>query len=94
MRQTFAEKVIEFNENLSYTSKLPKGFRVLNPYSDNPETMEVMQQFYHKYYNDNKKRKFMIGINPSRHGAGLQVFLKFNTVFFNSSSTGFQLSSA
>ncbi|UKB84569.1 SMUG2 DNA glycosylase family protein [Chryseobacterium sp. MEBOG06] len=63
--------VIEFNENLSYTGELPEGFEVLNPYLDNPETMEVMQKFYHKYYNDSCKRRFIIGINPSRHGAGV-----------------------
>ncbi|AHF14532.1 SMUG2 DNA glycosylase family protein [Niabella soli] len=68
---TFADKVIDFNRNLHYTGKLPDGFRVLNPYLDNPETMEVMGQFYHKYYNDNRQRKFIIGINPSRHGAGV-----------------------
>ncbi len=67
----FSERVIEFNRKLSYKGKLPEGFQVLNPYMDNPETMKVMQQFYAKFYNDNKKRKFIIGINPSRHGAGV-----------------------
>ena len=71
MNKTFADTVIEFNENLSYTGELPEGFEVLNPYLDNPETMEGMQKFYHKYYNDSQKRKFIIGINPSRHGAGV-----------------------
>lgn len=71
MNKTFADQVIEFNENLAYSGSLPDGFEVLNPYLDNPETMEVMQKFYHKYYNDSHKRKFMIGINPSRHGAGI-----------------------
>lgn len=71
MAKTFAEKVIDFNRQLHYPGKLPKGFRVLNPYIDNPETMEVMQRFYHKYYNDTVQRKFIIGINPSRHGAGV-----------------------
>lgn len=71
MSETFADKVITFNRNLNYTGELPKGFRVLNPYLDNPETMEVMRQFYHKYYNDHAERKFIIGINPSRHGAGV-----------------------
>ncbi len=33
--------------------------------------MQVMQKFYYKYYNDSNKRKFIIGINPSRHGAGV-----------------------
>ncbi|ASE63830.1 SMUG2 DNA glycosylase family protein [Chryseobacterium indologenes] len=71
MNKTFADQVIAFNENLTYTGDLPEGFEVLNPYLDNPETMVVMQKFYHKYYNDSSKRKFMIGINPSRHGAGV-----------------------
>lgn len=70
-KQTFAEKVIDFNRNLNYSGELPDGFQVLNPYLDNPETMEVMQKFYHKYYNDNRQRKFIIGINPSRNGAGV-----------------------
>lgn len=71
MAKTLADKVIQFNETLYYSGKLPKGFQVLNPYMDNPETMEVMRKFYYKYYNDNVKRKFIIGINPSRHGAGV-----------------------
>ncbi len=71
MPKTFADKVIEFNRQLHYSGKLPADFQVLNPYLDNPETMEVMQRFYHKYYNDFQPRKFMIGINPSRNGAGV-----------------------
>lgn len=68
---TFADKVIAFNLQLHYSAKLPEGFQVLNPYLDNSETLDVMQQFYQKYYNDNIERKFIIGINPSRHGAGV-----------------------
>ncbi|QIY83133.1 protein of unknown function [Epilithonimonas bovis DSM 19482] len=71
MQKTFGDKVIEFNKNLNYNGELPEGFRVLNPYLDNPETMDVMKRFYHKYYNDEKQRQFIIGINPSRHGAGV-----------------------
>lgn len=71
MTKTFAEKVIEFNRQLYYTGELPHGFRVMNPYIDNPETMQVMQQFYEKYYRDLAPRKFIVGINPSRHGAGI-----------------------
>ena len=71
MTKTFGEKVIDFNRTLNYPGQLPEGFQVLNPYLDNPETMEVMQAFYHKYYNDGATRKFIIGINPSRHGAGV-----------------------
>jgi len=71
MALTFADRVIAFNQNLKYIGKLPKGFQVMNPYLDNPETLIVMQQFYHKYYGDHNKRRFLIGINPSRHGAGV-----------------------
>ena len=71
MSKTFADKVVLFNKNLEYLGDLPEGFQVLNPYLDHPETMEVMQKFYHKYYDDSAQRKFMIGINPSRHGAGV-----------------------
>jgi len=69
--KTFADRVIEFNKKLNYSGQLPEDFQVLNPYLDNPETMLVMQKFYYKYYNDSNRRKFIIGINPSRHGAGV-----------------------
>ncbi len=71
MKKQFAQRVIEFNRQLQYTGALPAGFQVMNPYLDNPETMKVMQAFYQKYYNDPGPRKFIIGINPSRHGAGI-----------------------
>lgn len=70
-KMTFGEKVVEFNGNLKYSGKLPIGFQVLNPFLDNPETMVVMKQFYDKFYNDKRSRRFIIGINPSRHGAGV-----------------------
>ena len=71
MTQTFGEKVIDFNRNLMYSDELPENFRVINPYLDNPETWDVMQKFYQKFYNDGNSRKFIVGINPSRHGAGV-----------------------
>lgn len=71
MDTTFVDKVIQFNRNLQYSGNLPDDFQVLNPYLDNPETMVVMEKFYHKYYNDSNQRRFLIGINPSRHGAGV-----------------------
>jgi hypothetical protein len=68
---SLAEQIIRFNQNLKYTGRLPDGFSVLNPFFDNPETMTVMRQFYEKFYSDNRQRKFIVGINPSRHGAGV-----------------------
>ena len=43
----------------------------MNPFIDNPETIVVMKKFYDTFYNDHRPRKFVIGINPSRHGAGV-----------------------
>lgn len=71
MSKTFAEHIKAFNQQLHYVGKLPKDFQVMNPFMDNPETIQVMQAFYDKYYNDSNERKFIIGINPSRHGAGV-----------------------
>ena len=71
MNETFGDKVVAFNAQLNYTGELPPGFQVVNPFMDNPETMVVMKKFYDKYYNDNRERKFIVGINPGRHGAAI-----------------------
>ena len=71
MSKTFGEKVIDFNDNLHFTGALPKGFQVINPFIGNPETKEVTSRFYHKFYNDSNRRRFIVGINPSRKGAGV-----------------------
>ncbi len=71
MSKTFAQNVIDYNRSLHFSDPLPNGFRVINPYHDNPETMEVMGQFYTKFYNDTNRRRFILGINPGRHGAGV-----------------------
>lgn len=71
MTKNIADKVIAFNQGLHYSGELPAGFQVLNPFLENPETMQVMEAFYRKYYNDTHQRRFIIGINPSRHGAGV-----------------------
>lgn len=71
IQTTFANRVINFNQNLSFGGNLPDGFQVINPFLDNPETIVVMKKFYEKFYNDSSTRKFLIGINPSRLGAGV-----------------------
>lgn len=71
MYLNFSDKVISFNKQLNFIGELPKDYYVMNPFLDNPETLQVMTQFYQKYYQDNNPRKFIIGINPSRHGAGI-----------------------
>ena len=93
MIKTFGDKVIDFNSHLDFTVKLPDNFRVINPYLDNPETMQVMQQFYHKFYHDTNQRKFIIGINPSRHGAGV-TGVPFTDTKRLESSCGIKMQSA
>jgi hypothetical protein len=50
--------------------KLPEGFEWLYPY-ESEEVREVFKRFLYKYYNDDKERTLMIGINPGRFGAGV-----------------------
>jgi hypothetical protein len=69
---TFADKAIRFNEELNYTGKpLPPGIRIMNPFKEFDQTIGITKTFYRKYYNDNKPRHIILGINPSRLGAGL-----------------------
>ena len=67
---TFAERVIDFNNHLHFDKKLPDGIGVMNPFI-NPSVREVSGVFYRKYYNDDKQRHLILGINPGRFGAGL-----------------------
>jgi hypothetical protein len=69
---TFADKVIGFNRRLEYTGKkLPAGIHIMNPFTGAASTMRIVTAFYKKYYNDNKRRHLILGINPGRFGAGL-----------------------
>jgi hypothetical protein len=65
-----AGEILSFLFNLQFTSQLPEGYAVLNPFSD-PETRRVCKEFYNKYYSDNQPRYCIIGINPGRFGAGI-----------------------
>ncbi len=69
---TFADKAIRFNKQLNYTgAPLPPGIRIMNPFKEFDGTMQIADTFYHKYYNDHAPRHIILGINPSRLGAGL-----------------------
>lgn len=67
---TFGEGIVAFNRNLQISETLPDDIGVMNPFLQ-PETMAVNEAFYRKYYNDNRRRIFLMGINPGRHGAGV-----------------------
>jgi len=69
---TLADRIIQFNEQLTYTGEpLPEGIRIMNPFKEHPQTMRIVDEFYHKYYNDNLQRHIILGINPGRFGGGL-----------------------
>ncbi len=69
---TFGKKVIAFHEELQYTGNpLPKGIRVMNPFTESPVAMNNIKLFAKKYLDDNKPRHIILGINPSRLGAGV-----------------------
>ena len=69
---TFGERAIAFNEKLHYTGgKLPAGIRVMNPFTEFPDTLKISTTFFNRFYNDNHPRHLILGINPSRLGAGL-----------------------
>jgi hypothetical protein len=67
----FSEKVLDFYMKLDYTGSLPEGISIMNPYRDNPQILPLISSFYNKYYNDNKSRHLILGINPGRFGAGV-----------------------
>ncbi|MBK8493322.1 MAG: DUF4918 family protein [Saprospirales bacterium] len=68
---SFADHVIAFNRALHFEGTLPAGIRIMNPFQENPTARETSEKFYHKFYDDNRKRHLILGINPGRHGAGV-----------------------
>ena len=69
---SFADKVIQFNQELHYTGlPLPAGIRIMNPFREDGQTMQIAETFYRKYYNDDEPRHLILGINPGRFGGGL-----------------------
>ncbi|HTR29044.1 MAG TPA: uracil-DNA glycosylase family protein [Puia sp.] len=67
---TQADAILDFYRNLRPRLAPGDGIEIMNPYKDTA-AWAVTKQFYPKYYNDNRSRFFIFGINPGRHGAGL-----------------------
>jgi hypothetical protein len=45
---TFADKVIDFNKNLEFRGRLPKGIKIMNPFKENEMALEASSKFYKK----------------------------------------------
>jgi hypothetical protein len=54
-----------------FHGELPKNIRIMNPFKENKEALNISTQFYKKFYSDNHKRHLILGINPGRFGAGV-----------------------
>jgi hypothetical protein len=67
---SLAAQLTAFYKHLDIGVPLPAGVEVLHPQRNKP-VMQVTKAFFNKYYNDNKKRRLVIGINPGRFGAGI-----------------------
>jgi hypothetical protein len=67
---SFSQEAISFFNSLDLQLPPSPHIEVLNPY-ENPETKKCVAQFYTKYFNDHRKRIFIMGINPGRFGGGL-----------------------
>jgi hypothetical protein len=68
---TFADKIISFYRELEFKGTLPDGISIMNPFKENPEIIPSISQFYYRFYNDEKSRNIILGINPGRFGAGV-----------------------
>ena len=66
----FSNKAIKYFVNLQKPPQLTKEIEILNPY-ENTEVKLAVKNFYTKFYNDDRERIFIIGINPGRFGGGL-----------------------
>jgi len=66
----FSKKVIQFYKSLQIPQYLPDQVTVMNPY-DSEVTYSLVNKFFNKFYCDNNKRIFIVGINPGRFGGGL-----------------------
>ena len=67
---TFSDRIIHFYKSLEIPGPLPDGIQVMNPY-DREDVLDACTRFYEKYFNDNKGRRLILGINPGRFGAGV-----------------------
>lgn len=66
----FADKVIEFHQNLIYEGELTENIRVMNPFQETEGILLILEKFYRKFFSDKNLRKMILGINPGRLGAG------------------------
>ena len=104
-KTTFADRVLQFNEELSHQFlSLPKGFSIVNPFisAQKEQVKQVTALFYQKYYNDGNSRRLILGSSPARRGTAVtgipfedathlqkETGIYIDKFFINKSSSGF-----
>ena len=67
---TIAKQLLKFYQKIqSYPFDLPKDIKALQLYEG--EVLNIITDFFKKYYNDNHSRTLILGINPGRKGAAI-----------------------
>jgi hypothetical protein len=67
--KTLSDQLAEFFLSLQPPALLPAGVEVLFPFKE-PVVIGLVKKFFTRFYNDNKQRRLILGINPGRFGAG------------------------
>ena len=73
-KQTFSEMIFQFDQKLSNVKiDLPAPYKIINPYSgrNKKQVLQIVQIFYQKYFNDNNKRRLILGSSPARRGSAI-----------------------
>lgn len=65
-----SDKIIKYCEDLSNKDfKSFDNYKIINPY--NKQTKLITTKFYNKFYNDNNKRRVILGSNPARRASAI-----------------------
>lgn len=70
MASTLADQLIRFYKTIQPPKALPGKVEVLFPQQDE-EVIKIVKRFFKKFYDDNRSRHLIFGINPGRFGAGI-----------------------
>jgi hypothetical protein len=67
---TFSALAIKYLSSLKNPPRITKDVEILNPYRS-ADVLSAVKGFCKKFYDDDKERIFVFGINPGRFGGGL-----------------------
>ena len=102
MNKTNAEKILNYCDNLAKINiEQIDNVKIINPYNQKDIKL-IITKFYHKYYHDNRKRRLILGSNPSRRASAItgvpfedathlqqETGIFINNFYINKSSSNF-----